>query len=136
MILAADNSIPGVVGALLALLGAVFLLLLYRRQRIWRRAEDRFRVLVEKSSDATALLDPEGTIRYVSPSTVRVLGYTSEDLIGRSSFDLVHPDDLDLVRERLAQLLAHPERGALVAWRARHPASSRRWLPPPRDHRL
>src|SRR5262249_60076672 len=124
MILAADNSIPGVVGALLALLGAVFLLLLYRRQRIWRRAEDRFRVLVEKSSDATALLDPEGTIRYVSPSTVRVLGYTSEDLVGRNSFDLVHPDDLDTVRERLAELLAHPERAVLVECRARHPDRS------------
>jgi len=136
MSLAVGNSIPGVVGALFALLVAVFLLLLYRRERIWRRAEDRFRVLVEKSSDATALLDPEGTIRYVSPSTVRVLGYTSEDLVGRSSFELIHPDDLDLVRERLAELLAHPDRDVSVECRARHRDGSWRWLASLGNNRL
>ena len=43
-----------------------------------------------------ALLDPDATIRNLSPSTVNVLGYTSEELKGHSSFELVR------VRNRLA----------------------------------
>ncbi|MBI1913830.1 MAG: PAS domain S-box protein, partial [Planctomycetes bacterium] len=122
------NCIPGAVGAVFALLAALFVFLLFRRERLWRRTEERFRVLVEKSSDAIALLDPDATIRYLSPSTVNVLGYTSEELKGHSSFELVHPDDLALVRERLAELLAHPDRDVTVECRGRHKDGSWRWL--------
>jgi len=38
-------------------------------------SERRFRALIENSSDAIALTDPEGRISYASPSTLRVLGY-------------------------------------------------------------
>src|SRR6266436_1143261 len=108
MRLAVGNGFLTPEGAVFVLLAVLFLflLLVYWRERLWRRTEERFRVLVEKSSDAIALLDPDATIRYLSPSTVNVLGYTSEELKGHSSFELVHPVDLALVRERLAELLA------------------------------
>src|SRR5438270_5925369 len=128
MILAVGNHILGPEGAVFALLAALFLFLLYWRERLWRRTEERFRVLVEKSSDAIALLDPDATIRYLSPSTVNVLGYTSEELKGHSSFELVHPDDLGLVRDRLTELLAHPDRDVTVECRGRHKDGSWRWL--------
>jgi diguanylate cyclase (GGDEF)-like protein/PAS domain S-box-containing protein len=59
-----------------------------------RESEERFRSLVQNSSDITTILDIDGTIRYESPSIERVLGYQPEELIGKNAFDFVHPGDL------------------------------------------
>src|SRR5436305_11958138 len=43
-----------------------------------RASEKRFRALIEKSSDAIVLVDTNGQLLYVSPSTTRLLGSTPE----------------------------------------------------------
>jgi PAS domain S-box-containing protein len=58
-----------------------------------RESEARFRSLIEHSSDFIILLDSEGTIRHVSPSTERALTLNSDDLVGKSIFKFIHPDD-------------------------------------------
>src|SRR4029077_11239312 len=57
-----------------------------------RASEERFRALVENSSDALMLLDAEARITYLSPSSTRHLGWTSEQMVGHSVFDFLHPD--------------------------------------------
>ena len=47
-----------------------------------RASEKRFRALIEKSSDAIVLVDTNGKLLYVSPSTTRLLGYTPDELVG------------------------------------------------------
>src|SRR5574341_76761 len=59
----------------------------------------RFRALIENSSDAIALVGPDGTILYASPAVTRILGYEINEYVGRIAFELIHPDDLESARE-------------------------------------
>ncbi|WP_216351233.1 PAS domain S-box protein [Leptolyngbya sp. 'hensonii'] len=58
-----------------------------------RQSEERFRSLIENALDIIMILDPEGTIHYVSPSAEKVLGYPAATLVGRTLLELVHPED-------------------------------------------
>jgi len=78
-----------------------------------RQSEDRFRSLVQNSSDIITILEPDGTIHYVSPSISRVLGYKPEDLIGKNKFDYIYPEDVTTVQAAFANAIKHP--GMLVA---------------------
>jgi PAS domain S-box-containing protein len=72
-----------------------------------RRAERRFRVLVEHSFDVVLVVDDQLTLTYVTPSSARVLGYEAEELVGRSVLELIHHDDAATASRVLAQ--ADPE---------------------------
>ena len=73
-----------------------------------RASEERFRALVENSSDALFLIDAVGRVTYLSPSSVRHLGWTAEQMVGRSYFDFVHPDDREIAGARMAESLSTP----------------------------
>src|SRR5437773_192465 len=73
-----------------------------------RASEQRFRALVEHSSDVIMLLGPDGTILYASQSTQPVLGYGSTENVGRSAFDLVHPDDRARALDLFGELMQRP----------------------------
>ncbi|MPZ71938.1 MAG: EAL domain-containing protein [Nitriliruptorales bacterium] len=70
------------------------------------RSETRFRALVQNCSDVITVVDPDGVIRYLSPTVARVLGYAPAALTASRFHNLVHPDDFkewwDFFRE-LAQ---------------------------------
>jgi PAS domain S-box-containing protein len=52
--------------------------------------------------------DPAGTIRYLSPSVARVLGYTPEEMLGTNTAEYVHSDDLERAFGELEALLSKP----------------------------
>lgn len=56
--------------------------------------EQSFRLLAEGSSDIVARIGLDGRVRYVSPSTFRVLGWTPEQVVGQSSLIGVNPQDI------------------------------------------
>jgi PAS domain S-box-containing protein len=62
-----------------------------------RSSEERYRQLVQNSSDFTATFNSEGKIDYVSPAVERMLGYKPEELDGQARVDLFHPEDLPRV---------------------------------------
>ncbi len=70
-----------------------------------RQSGQRFRALTEGALDLIVLLDAAGNIKFMSPSSERILGYRPEELIGTPAFDLIHPDDrgaaLKVFQERL-----------------------------------
>jgi PAS domain S-box-containing protein len=68
-----------------------------------RESEQRYRLVVDNATDLIALIDPEGTIVYASPSHEAVLGYRPEEMVGRSAFDFSHPDYDRVDRERFAR---------------------------------
>src|SRR3989442_9653613 len=58
-----------------------------------RESEERFRALVEYSSDAIALVDAQGVTTYTSRTATRLLGYTADEFVGRSGFELLRSEE-------------------------------------------
>ena len=90
--------------------------------------EERFRALIELSLDAIALVEPDGTVSRVSPSIVRVLGYTPEEFVEFKVFDAVHPDERQQAIERLADIVRQLGGSQTVVKRVRHKDGSWRWI--------
>lgn len=93
-----------------------------------RQSEERFRSLVQYASDIITVIEPEGTIRYQSPSIERILGYGPEELIGTSAFDYVHREDAKQVQSAFAEALKNREVSPPVEFRFRHKDGSWRFL--------
>jgi len=90
-----------------------------------RRSEERFRALVEHSSDALILLDGAGRVTYVSASSQRHLGWTAADMLGRSIFDFLHADDRELAGARIADAVQRP--GATITQELRFQHADGTW---------
>jgi PAS domain S-box-containing protein/putative nucleotidyltransferase with HDIG domain len=102
-----------------------------RAEAALRQSEEYYRSMIEKSSDLITVMAPDATIRYVSPSVERILGYKPEELVGKSGFDLVDPDDLKKLsaREDFLKVLGTPgAMGPTVELRDRHKDGSWRHL--------
>jgi two-component system cell cycle sensor histidine kinase/response regulator CckA len=101
---------------------------LKRAEEALRNSAQRFKSLIEHSSDLILLVDAEGRFTYLSPSFETTLGYRVEDWIGRSGFPLVWPDNLEATRELHERTLANP--GIALPWQIRvvHADGTSRWL--------
>ena len=73
-----------------------------------RQSAERFRSLVQNSSDVIALLAPDLTIRYHTPSVERVLGYGEDELVGTRLTELMEPNDAERVRGFFADVCDAP----------------------------
>ena len=74
-----------------------------------RQAEEyRFRLLMEQSSDAMAILSADGKPIYVSPSVKKVIGYTEEESMKLDLLSLAHPDDMQVLMDIMEQAMANP----------------------------
>jgi len=81
-----------------------------RAQEALQESEERFRTLIEKSTDAIAILDSSGNLLYESPSMERITGYKLEDWVGKPVGDwLLHPDDLAAITSLLEKVLGQPD---------------------------
>jgi diguanylate cyclase (GGDEF)-like protein/PAS domain S-box-containing protein len=100
---------------------------LLRSERTARDTEARFEALVRHSSDVITIVDPDGAIRYVSPSMASVFGHDAAALVGTRLTALVHPDDALTVQQFLLELsrAAPADLGATAGvlkreWRVAH----------------
>ena len=94
-----------------------------------RESEERFHALVQNSLDIVMVTDAQGTIRYVSPSVERVLGYRSQEMVGTSTAEYVHPEDLERALRELAEAASKPGvHPVAVDTRVRHKDGSWRHL--------
>ncbi len=89
-------------------------------ERAARRTEERYRALVQHSTDVITILDPDGVIRYQSPSLGRSLGYAPEATVGRSMAELVHPEDRRRVEVLFRRGLRQDGDFGSVEFRCRH----------------
>ena len=64
-----------------------------RAEDALRKSEERFRSIVQNSSDLIVLTDPDGTVTFVSPRCQQVLGYPEEKILGEKIPDIIHPED-------------------------------------------
>jgi diguanylate cyclase (GGDEF)-like protein/PAS domain S-box-containing protein len=89
---------------------------------------EHFRTLLEHSSELITMLTPEGFVRYVSPSSERILGYALEDWVGGNIFSYIHPDDQDTMRTAFFSALQHVGIAHRGEFRFRHRDGSWRVL--------
>jgi len=82
-----------------------------------RLSEDRFRSLIQNSSDTTVVVAVGGVISYASPSVTELLGYEPSQLIGRLATDLIHADDREWVMARLSQQVVDSPEGNSIQFR-------------------
>ncbi|MEA2609596.1 MAG: hypothetical protein QOJ75_1839 [Chloroflexota bacterium] len=92
-----------------------------------RRNQEWFASLVQNASDVIVVIDLDTTIRFVSPASDRVLGYSPDQLIGRKLSDLVHPDELAGVDTRL-DVVANARNVAREAMEFQVRHADGRWL--------
>jgi PAS domain S-box-containing protein len=69
-----------------------------------QESEQRFRSLVQNSTDVTTILELDGTVRYVSPIFYRMFGYSPGDILGENVFDFIHEDDIQDVEDVFIEL--------------------------------
>lgn len=103
----------------------------HEKRRVERGGHDGeawFRALVETIHDGISILDADGTIRYLSATGARLLGYSPDELVGKSASDLIHPDELGRFGRRFVRLLSRPGASAKAVHRVRHRDGSWRWL--------
>lgn len=92
----------------------------YHESTTIEQTQQRFRTIIEQSSDVVSVLDAEGTYVYQSPSVEPTLGYTPNDFIGRSVYEFVHPDDRERVMTEFRAAVEGPSRTTIVEYRFQH----------------
>lgn len=87
-----------------------------------------FRLLIEHSSDAIALVSREGKIVYASPAIKRILGYSSTEFQKINVINLINQDDLVLLTDQIKTLVEN--RGKTVRFQCRviHKDGTWRWI--------
>jgi PAS domain S-box-containing protein len=91
-----------------------------RARLLLKESEERSRAIVENSLDVIAVIDPDGTVRMVSPSVYAVAGRRPEDVVGRSVTDFVHAEDLPRVMAAIDSIAGVRGASAEAEFRFRH----------------
>ncbi|GIJ71846.1 sensor domain-containing diguanylate cyclase [Virgisporangium ochraceum] len=91
-------------------------------------SEERFRALVQDSGDVIALLDTDGSVRYVSPAVRVLTGVEPADLAGGRFRDWLVDDDLPIAEAVFAAASADPGGRHRCEVRLRHSDGTVRWV--------
>jgi len=66
-----------------------------------RESEDKYRSLVETTTDWVWAIDTEGCHTYSNPAILQLLGYRVSEVVGSSAFPLMHPEDEQPIRDMI-----------------------------------
>ncbi|OKO74205.1 diguanylate cyclase [Bradyrhizobium sp. NAS80.1] len=116
---------------LIAVIGAVLVLQLQRRQRMAAalvEKEAHFRLLAEGSSDMVTRIGLDERLRYVSPSSVRVVGWRANQLLGSPALAGIHADDLPQVQAIVDAMKRGEKEEARITYRNVHRTNTEVWL--------
>ncbi|MBP6424096.1 MAG: PAS domain-containing sensor histidine kinase [Flavobacterium sp.] len=72
-------------------------------------AKNMYRLLADNTVDLVCLHNLDTTFEYISPSIVKLMGYTSEELIGELPMNFVHPNDLLLIQNSFGSFISEEE---------------------------
>jgi diguanylate cyclase (GGDEF)-like protein/PAS domain S-box-containing protein len=100
----------------------------HRAEAALKASEERFRALVRFSGSVVQVLDDEAVIRWCSPSSAEVIGWTDDELVGRWVGEFCHPDDLDGARATFLEAAREPEGSRTTVGRVRHRDGTWRWI--------
>jgi len=92
---------------------------------LWE-SEERFRAVVQNSSDIIAIIDTNRAIRYTSPSREHILGYPPDTAPGWLRSGYVHPEDRSIVEDAFREVCREP--GATVSAEYRYLNANGTWV--------
>lgn len=116
---------------LIAVIGALLVRQLQRGQRMAGaliEKEAHFRLLAEGSSDMVTRIGLDERLRYVSPSSNRVVGWRPNQLIGTDALAGIHPEDRPHVQAIVDAMKRGDTDEARVTYRNVHRQNSEVWL--------
>jgi diguanylate cyclase (GGDEF)-like protein/PAS domain S-box-containing protein len=117
--------------SIIAVIGFYFVRQLQERQRLASELEAQeadFRLLAEESSDMVTRIGMDEHIQYVSPSSVRVVGWRPEQLMGTPALAGVNAEDLPRVEAMVAALKRGDGADARIVYRSRHREKAEVWI--------
>lgn len=115
---------------LIAVIGFYLVRQLLHRQRMAQALvakEANFRLLAEQSSDMVTRIGLDNRLIYVSPSCVRITGWSAEELLDTSALAGIHPDDMEQVEQVIAALKNGEAEEARFVYRQRHRDKGEIW---------
>ncbi|MDD1531519.1 diguanylate cyclase [Bradyrhizobium sp. WBOS7] len=116
---------------LIAVIGAVLVRQLQRGQRMAAalvEKEAHFRLLAEGSSDMVTRIGLDEHLRYVSPSSVRVVGWRPNQLVGTPALAGINPEDLPAVQAVVDAMKRGEREEARLTYRNSHRQDGEVWL--------
>jgi PAS domain S-box-containing protein len=72
-------------------------------------AKNMYRLLADNTVDLVCLHNLDTTFEYISPSILKLMGFTPEELIGELPMNFVHPKDLELIQHSFTSFITEEE---------------------------
>ena len=80
-----------------------------RAEDALRESEEKFRALVESTSDWIWEADVTGLFTYVSPKVSDLLGYEQGEVLGKRIYDFTTPEEADRISAQLGEIVSKRE---------------------------
>ncbi len=91
-------------------------------------SEEEYRLIAENAQDMIIVIEPETLFfKYVSPSNMRIMGYTEEEFLNRSCLDNIHSEDREYVRSNLISVI-NEKIGGSIEYRCLKKDGSYIWM--------
>lgn len=66
-------------------------------ERELRETHERYKFIMDNSKDVITILEGDGVVRYISPASEKLFGYTVEEFVGKNAFKYIHPEDIGVI---------------------------------------
>jgi len=91
-----------------------------------QKSEEKYRKIVENTTNVIMATQPDGIISYLSPSCKEILGYSPDELIGTNPI-IFHPNDVKKVKQVLSKALKG-EKGSGFEYRILTKQGEIKWI--------
>ncbi|HEY3331181.1 MAG TPA: diguanylate cyclase [Capsulimonadaceae bacterium] len=99
-----------------------------QQQIAFLEIQSEVHLIGKNTNDLICLHLPDGTIKYASPSSITVLGYTSADLVDLHPFKFLHPDDIFLGQSLIDNGFLRSDKDARLTLRVKRVDGEYVWL--------
>jgi len=95
-----------------------------------RENEQRYRFIADNAAEMIARVAIDGEVRYVSPGSMRVFGYTPEEHMRQTPQDMTHPDDIQRVGAAIMDMVMNRKThlDEPLRYRAKHKNGEWIWI--------
>lgn len=84
------------------------------------KSEEKYRTLVEESTEIIFSLSDSLELNYISPNVKQFLGYDAEEVIGTSIFNYLNPEDIDVFQSTVTEVSRFLTENQYLEFRVKH----------------